>query len=75
MFAGSASAAASKQRSAGKLSTRQKGFHRMTDSSRGKFMKAVFGADGSTIDTSTAAALLAATFSGGDPQVGENIAR
>ena len=41
----------------------------MTDQSRGKFMKAVFGKDGSTIDTNTAAALLAATYSGGDPQV------
>ena len=49
----------------------------MTESSRGKFMKAVFGSDekGSTIDTTTAAALLAATYSGGDPQIGENIAR
>ena len=46
-----------------------KGFHKMTDQSRGKFMKAVFGKDGATIDTSTAAALLAATYSGGDPQV------
>lgn len=47
----------------------------MTESSRGKFMKAVFGKDGTTIETSTAAALLAATYSGGDPQIGENIAQ
>ena len=34
-----------------------------TEQSRGKFMKAVFGKeDGATIDTTTAAALLAATY-------------
>ena len=38
-------------------------------------MKAVFGKDGTTIDTSTAAALLAATCSGGDPQIADNIAQ
>ena len=47
----------------------------MNQSSRGKFMKAVFGKDGTTIDTSTAAALLTATCSGGDPTIGENIAQ
>jgi hypothetical protein len=47
----------------------------MTEGSRGKFMKAVFGKDGETIGSSTAAALLAATFSGGDPTIGNNIAQ
>eukprot|EP00095_Tigriopus_kingsejongensis_P004187 maker-scaffold47_size466558-snap-gene-3.44 protein:Tk04187 transcript:maker-scaffold47_size466558-snap-gene-3.44-mRNA-1 annotation:"---NA---" len=68
-------AAGGKPRTAGKLSGRQKGFHKMTEGSRTKFMKAVFGKDGTTIDTKTAAALLAATYSGGDPQIGENIAQ
>ena len=31
--------------------------------------------DGTTIETSTAAALLAATYSGGDAKIGENIAQ
>ena len=31
--------------------------------------------DGTTIETATAAALLAATYSGGDPTIGENIAQ
>ena len=31
--------------------------------------------DGTTIETSTAAALLAATYSGGDSKIGENIAQ
>ena len=73
----------------------KKGFHKMTEGSRGKFMKAVFGKvpcgvdvflpknsgflflpqDGTTIETSTAAALLAATYSGGDAKIGENIAQ
>merc|ERR1719367_324926 len=55
--------------------TPKKGFHKMTDGSRTKFMKAVFGKDGTTIETATAAALLAATYSGGDPTIGENIAQ
>ena len=51
-----------------------KGFHKMNDSSKQKFMQAVFGEDGTTIDSGTAAALLAATCSGGDPEIGNNIA-
>ena len=51
-----------------------KGFHKMNDSSKQKFMNAVFGEDGTTIDSGTAAALLAATCSGGDPEIGNNIA-
>lgn len=36
-----------RKRTAGKLSKGQtKGFHKMTEASRGKFMKAVFGKDG-----------------------------
>ena len=53
----------------------QKSFHKMTEQSREKFMEAVFGKDGNKkIETSTAAALLAATVSAGDPQIAENIA-
>ena len=52
-----------------------KGFHKMNDGSKQKFMKAIFGEDGTSIDTSTAAALLAATCSGGDPEIGERIAQ
>ena len=37
--------------------------------------QAFFLQDGTTIETSTAAALLAATYSGGDPTIGENIAQ
>lgn len=51
-----------------------KGFHKMNDSSKAKFMNAVFGEEGTTIDSGTAAALLAATCSGGDPEIGNNIA-
>jgi len=51
-----------------------KGFHKMNDSSKQKFMTAVFGEDGTTIDSQTAAALLAATCSGGDPSIGNNLA-
>lgn len=49
----------------------------MTEQSQGKFMKAVFGSEDSAvmIDTATAVALLVATVSGGDPQIGENIAQ
>merc|ERR1719284_2279993 len=50
-----------------------KGFHKMNDSSKQKFMTAVFGEDGTTIDSGTAAALLAATCSGGDPTIANNI--
>ena len=38
-------------------------------------MTAVFGEDGTTIDSGTAAALLAATCSGGDPTIANNIAQ
>ncbi len=45
----------------------------MTAQSRGKFMKAVFGGlvkdSAASIDSSTAAAILAATAGAGDPQV------
>ena len=51
-----------------------KGFHKMNDNSKQKFMAAVFGEDGTTIDSGTAAALLAATCSGGDPEIGNNLA-
>eukprot|EP00094_Tigriopus_californicus_P004904 TCALIF_04722-PA protein Name:"Protein of unknown function" AED:0.23 eAED:0.19 QI:0/0.72/0.65/0.86/0.81/0.73/23/0/2841 len=75
MFAGPSADASGRKKTAGKLSGRQKGFHKMTEGSRTKFMKAVFGKEGTSIDTTTAAALLAATYSGGDPQIGENIAQ
>lgn len=52
-----------------------KGFHKMNDSSKAKFMTAIFGEDGTTIDSDTAAALLAATCSGGDPEIADNIAQ
>jgi len=52
-----------------------KGFHKMNDGSKQKFMKAIFGEDGTSIDTGTAAALLAATCSGGDPEIGDKIAQ
>ena len=51
-----------------------KGFHKMNDGSKQKFMKAIFGEDGTSIDSETAAALLAATCSGGDPEIANNIA-
>jgi hypothetical protein len=38
-------------------------------------MKAIFGEDGTSIDSGTAAALLAATCSGGDPEIADNIAQ
>ena len=47
----------------------------MTDGSKQKFMKAIFGEDGTSIDSGTAAALLAATCSGGDPEIADNIAQ
>ena len=37
-------------------------------------LQAIFGEDGTSIDTSTAAALLAATCSGGDPEIGARLA-
>jgi len=52
-----------------------KGFHKMNDSSKQKFMTAVFGEDGTTIDSGTAAALLVATCAGGDPTIANNIAK
>eukprot|EP00096_Caligus_rogercresseyi_P009361 TRINITY_DN316_c0_g2_i1.p2 TRINITY_DN316_c0_g2~~TRINITY_DN316_c0_g2_i1.p2 ORF type:complete len:1031 (-),score=293.92 TRINITY_DN316_c0_g2_i1:292-3384(-) len=52
-----------------------KGFHRMNEGSKKKFMKAIFGEDGTAISTGTAAALIAATCSGGDPEVGDKIAQ
>ena len=48
----------------------KKGFHKMNEGSKKKFMTAIFGAEGTQIDSSTAAALLAATCSGGNPEVG-----
>ena len=42
----------------------------MTDGSKKKFMTAIFGEDGTQIDSATAAALLAATCSGGNPEIG-----
>ena len=53
----------------------QKGFHKMNDGSKKKFMTAIFGEDGTSVDTNTAAALLVATCAGGDPTIGENIAK
>jgi len=52
----------------------KKGFHKMNDGSKKKFMNAIFGEEGTQIDSSTAAALLAATCSGGDPDVGNRLA-
>merc|ERR1719445_1136585 len=52
----------------------KKGFHKMNDGSKKKFMNAIFGEDGTQIDSATAAALLAATCSGGDPDVGNRLA-
>ena len=52
-----------------------KGFHKMNDASKQKFMIAIFGEDGTSIEAATAAALLAATCSGGDPEIGNNLAQ
>jgi len=52
----------------------KKGFHKMNEGSKKKFMTAIFGEDGTQVDTSTAAALLAATCSGGNPEIGNNLA-
>ncbi len=38
----------------------------MNEGSKKKFMTAIFGEDGTQVDTATAAALLAATCSGGE---------
>merc|ERR1719211_201673 len=52
-----------------------KGFHKMNDGSKKKFMTAIFGEDGTSVDTNTAAALLVATCAGGDPTIADNIAK
>jgi len=52
----------------------KKGFHKMNEGSKKKFMTAIFGEDGTQVDTATAAALLAATCSGGDPNIGNRLA-
>jgi len=52
----------------------KKGFHKMNDGSKKKFMTAIFGEDGTQVDTSTAAALLAATCSQGNPDIGNKLA-
>merc|ERR1719422_45113 len=52
----------------------KKGFHKMNDASKKKFMSAIFGPEGTQIDSSTAAALLAATCSGGNPDIGNRLA-
>jgi len=52
----------------------KKGFHKMNDGSKKKFMTAIFGEDGAQIDSSTAAALLATTCSGGNPDIGNRLA-
>ena len=53
----------------------QKGFHKMNDGSKKKFMTAIFGEDGTSVATETAAALLVATCAGGDPAIADNIAK
>jgi len=58
----------------GKKGGGKKGFHKMNDQSKKKFMSAIFGEEGTQIDSSTAAALLAATCSGGNPEVGNKLA-
>jgi len=52
----------------------KKGYHKLTDASKKKFMAAIFGEEGAQIDSSTAAALLAATCSMGNPEVGNKLA-
>merc|ERR1711981_1550739 len=52
-----------------------KGFHKMNDGSKKKFMTAIFGEDGTSVDTGTAAALLVAICAGGDPTIADNIAK
>ena len=46
----------------GKKGSGKKGFHKMNDASKKKFMSAIFGPDGTQIDSSTAAALLGESF-------------
>merc|ERR1719452_409049 len=46
----------------------------MNDQSKKKFMSAIFGPEGTQIDSATAAALLAATCSGGNPDIGNKLA-
>merc|ERR1719282_1215417 len=46
----------------------------MNDASKKKFMSAIFGPEGTQIDSATAAALLAATCSGGNPDIGNRLA-
>jgi len=58
----------------GKKGSGKKGFHKMNDASKKKFMSAIFGPEGTQIDSATAAALLAATCSGGNPEVGNKLA-
>jgi len=58
----------------GKKGSGKKGFHKMNDQSKKKFMSAIFGPEGTQIDSATAAALLAATCSGGNPEVGNKLA-
>merc|ERR1740123_1654996 len=58
----------------GKKASGKKGFHKMTDASKKKFMNAIFGEEGTQIDSSTAAALLAATCSGGNADIGNKLA-
>jgi len=57
----------------GKKGSGKKGF-KMNDASKKKFMSAIFGPEGTQIDSATAAALLAATCSGGNPEVGNKLA-
>jgi len=58
----------------GKKGSGKKGFHKMNDQSKKKFMSAIFGPEGTQIDSATAAALLAATCSGGNPDIGNKLA-
>merc|ERR1719414_1782385 len=58
----------------GKKGGGKKGFHKMNDQSKKKFMNAIFGEEGTQIDSSTAAALLAATCSGGNADIGNKLA-
>jgi len=58
----------------GKKGSGKKGFHKMNDQSKKKFMSAIFGEEGTQIDAATAAALLAATCSGGNPDIGNKLA-
>ena len=46
----------------GKKGGGKKGFHKMNDASKKKFMSAIFGPEGTQIDSSTAAALLGISY-------------